>query len=101
MPLPGRLLPRIARRKRGRMLDHKARRATIDVSMIYTCFEMIRDCRAGLPAGRRYFAANYVPLIRRLLTHYGDASDAELERVVRELGRPESPLFASMEPAPE
>jgi hypothetical protein len=69
--------------------------------MVYTCFEMIRDCRADLPVGWRYFAVNYVPLIRRLLTHYAEDSDALLERVVLSLRRPDATLFQSLDPSPE
>ncbi|HZT30702.1 MAG TPA: zf-HC2 domain-containing protein [Bryobacteraceae bacterium] len=72
--------------------------------MIYTCYEMIQDCRAGKPAGWRYFVTEYVPVMRRLLEHYFPerASDRDLlERVLAALYRPESSLFASLEPAPE
>src|SRR5438309_8371290 len=101
MPLSGRLLPARPDRKHRRMLDHNAPQGTIVGSMIYTCFEMVRDCRADRPEGWRYFATNYVPLIRRLLAHYADASDSLLERVVLELRTPESSLFASLDPSPE
>lgn len=68
--------------------------------MIYTCYEMIRDCRAGRPEGWRYFIATYVPVIRKLATHYEAGSDM-LQRVLVAVHRPESPLFQSLEPAPE
>ncbi len=38
--------------------------------MIYTCYEMIGDCRAGLPQGWSHFLAQYVPPIRGFLAHY-------------------------------
>jgi hypothetical protein len=37
---------------------------------LYTCFDMIRDCAAGRPAGWRFFVAEYAPVIRALLEHY-------------------------------
>jgi hypothetical protein len=72
--------------------------------MIYTCYEMIRDCRADRAEGWRYFIACYVPAIRKLLTHYqaaGPADQATLERVLRAARQPQSSLFESLEPAPE
>jgi hypothetical protein len=68
--------------------------------MIYTCYEMIRDCRANKPEGWRYFVSTYVPVIRKLLAHYG-ADPAALEKVLRCVRKPESSLFQSLEPAPE
>lgn len=72
--------------------------------MIYTCYEMVRDCRADKPEGWSYFVSNYVPVVRKLLAHYfperaGDG--ALIERVLRTLRRPESSLFQMMDPAPE
>jgi hypothetical protein len=72
--------------------------------MIYTCYEMIRDCRAGRPEGWSYFLTQYVPVIRGLLAHYfperaGDR--ALIERVLVKLRQPESNLFQSLDPAPE
>jgi hypothetical protein len=71
--------------------------------MIYTCYEMARDCRADLPEGWGYFITEYVPLIRRLLVHYGPAGEdaAVLHRVLLALRKPESSMFQSLEPAPE
>lgn len=70
--------------------------------MIYTCYEMIGDCRAGRAEGWRFFAASYVPVIRKLLAHYQAAVPAgTLERVLVAAHRPESPLFQSVEPSPE
>ena len=42
----------------------------VDAYMIYTCYEMIRDCRAGRAEGWRYFISTYVPVIRKSLAHY-------------------------------
>ena len=67
--------------------------------MIYTCYEMVRDCRADKPEGWSYFIAQYVPVVRKLLAHYGNPAD--LDRVLLALKKPESSLFASLEPAPE
>lgn len=70
--------------------------------MVYTCYEMIRDCRADKPEGWRYFACEYIPLIRKMLDHYTPgAPPALLEAVLLAVRRPESSLFQSMEPAPE
>jgi hypothetical protein len=72
--------------------------------MIYTCYEMIRDCRADRPEGWRYFIACYVPVIRKLLARYqggGPADAAALERVLVSARQPQSTLFQSQEPAPE
>jgi hypothetical protein len=72
--------------------------------MIYTCFEMIRDCRAGRAEGWSCFAANYVPAIRKLLAHYGAGPHGEaeaLKRVLLTVRQPEDGLFQSLEPSPE
>lgn len=72
--------------------------------MIYTCYEMIRDCRADKPEGWNYFITQYVPVIRRMLAHYapGRVSDgAVVERILMAARKPESSLFQSLEPAPE
>ena len=68
--------------------------------MIYTCYEMVRDCRTNLPEGWRYFVRQYVPAIRKLMEHYGNG-EARLERVLAAVHQPESSLFQVMEPAPE
>src|SRR4051794_13230411 len=68
--------------------------------MIYTCYEMVRDCRADKPEGWSYFIAHYVPAISRLLERYPEAG-LKLETVLISLRKPESSLFASAEPAPE
>jgi hypothetical protein len=72
--------------------------------MVYTCYEMIRDCRADKPEGWSFFLAQYVPVIRGLLAHYfperaGDP--ALVERVLAALRQPQSSLFESLDPAPE
>ncbi|HUO32516.1 MAG TPA: hypothetical protein VMU80_25100 [Bryobacteraceae bacterium] len=72
--------------------------------MIYTCYEMIRDCREGRSAGWSYFVTNYVPVIRGLLAHYfpeRNQDQATVERVLTTLRRPSAGLFESLDPAPE
>ena len=70
--------------------------------MIYTCYEMIQDCRAGKPEGWSYLVANYVPLIRKLLSHYqGKHAGDDVQRVLLAAAQPQSSLFLSAEPAPE
>src|SRR6266567_8077140 len=72
--------------------------------MIYTCYEMVRDCRADLPEGWKHFVTYYVPVMRRILAQYAprEAGDAKLlERVLPAIRQPESSMFNSIEPAPE
>lgn len=69
--------------------------------MIYTCYEMVRDCRANRPEGWVHFAANYVPVVRKLLAHYAPDDPGLLEPVLVALRDPQSSLFHSLEPAPE
>jgi hypothetical protein len=64
--------------------------------MIYTAYEMIRDCRENRPEGWRYFVAHYVPILRRLSAHYAKDDPAAVERVVAD-----RTLFSTLEPAPE
>jgi hypothetical protein len=68
--------------------------------MIYTCYEMVRDCRANRPEGWRYFITSYVPVIRKLIEHYG-GSAAHLDRVLLAVRNPQSSMFDSLEPSPE
>ena len=72
--------------------------------MVYTCYEMIRDCRDGRPEGWSYFVSHYVPVVRRLLAHYFSDRAGEgalMERVLVKLRDPQSRLFQSLDPAPE
>jgi hypothetical protein len=69
--------------------------------MIYTCYDMVRDCRENRAEGWRYFLTNYVPVVRRLLAHYASPDEALVERVLVAVRRPESSMFQSLEPAPE
>ncbi|HYW43156.1 MAG TPA: hypothetical protein VE959_09885 [Bryobacteraceae bacterium] len=66
--------------------------------MIYTCYEMIGDCRADKTEGWAYFVSNYVPLVRRLLAHYAASEAAMLERILVSL---RASLFSSLDPMPE
>lgn len=72
--------------------------------MIYTCYEMIRDCRAGLPEGWTHFISHYVPVIRKALAHYaperaGDA--ALLDHILVSIRQPGSFIFQAIEPPEE
>jgi hypothetical protein len=69
--------------------------------MIYTCYDMVRDCRANRAEGWRYFLSSYVPVLRKMLAHYGSDDDATIERVLRAVHKPELSLFDTLEPAPE
>lgn len=69
--------------------------------MIYTCHDMIRDCRANKPEGWSHFITHYVPVIRRLLAHYSSDEPELLERALLDFRKPESSLFHSVDPSPE
>jgi len=72
--------------------------------MIYTCYEMVRDCRDGRPEGWTHFICHYVPVIGRTLAHYAPerASEAALlNHILLTVRRPESFLFQSAEPPEE
>lgn len=68
--------------------------------MIYTSYEMIRDCRANETAGWRHFVRQYVPVVRRLLAHYS-GTEGSLESVLARVGKPDSLLFQRLDPLPE
>lgn len=72
--------------------------------MIYTCYEMIQDCRAGKPEGWTYFLQHYVPMIRGFVAHYFPeraADPALMERLLTALCQAGSSLFQSLDPSPE
>jgi hypothetical protein len=72
--------------------------------VVYTCYEMIQDCRANVAEGWSYFLVNYVPVIRRLIAHYASERTGDellLEQVLGAVAKPDSILFKSLEPAPE
>ncbi len=69
--------------------------------MIYTSYEMVRDCRANRPEGWEYFLSNYVPVIQRLLVHYSPKRAGLLERILSAFRQPDLSLFQSLEPMPE
>jgi hypothetical protein len=68
--------------------------------MIYTCYEMVRDCRAGSAEGWTYFIAHYVPVVRKALLHYVPerASDpALLNQILQAAREPGSFIFHASE----
>src|SRR6185436_15508074 len=100
-PGGGRRSRRAAEGHRGSRSGRGSIHGPVREEMIYTCYEMVRDCRADKPEGWSYFVASYVPVIRKLLAHYGAGDTAALERVLLGSRDPESSLFRSLEPAPE
>src|SRR5882724_2216715 len=68
--------------------------------MVYTCFEMIRDCRADFPQGWRHFAASYVPVINRIGKQYS-ATGVDIDAILLSVRKPGASLFQSMDPSPE
>ena len=71
--------------------------------MIYTCYDMIRDCRADRAEGWSYFVAQYVPVMRKIAAHYfpEHATNDAVLQVLTKLRQPQSGLFETAEPAPE
>src|SRR5215510_713339 len=72
--------------------------------MIYTCYEMARDCRMGVPEGWIHFISCYVPTIRKALAQYAPERAGEralVERILLTVRKPESFLFHSTEPPEE
>jgi hypothetical protein len=72
--------------------------------MIYTCYEMVRDCRANLPEGWMHFILHYVPVCRKALAHYAPeraGAPAQLDRILLTVRDPESFLFQAAEPPEE
>jgi hypothetical protein len=63
--------------------------------MIYTSYEMIRDCRAGKPQGWSYFVATYKPVAERMASHYG------VKDVEKALASVRDSLLPSLQPMPE
>ena len=68
--------------------------------MIYTCYDMVRDCHTGRTEGWSYFVTHYVPVVEALLEHYYPKAEL-LDGVLAELRGEDSVLFRSIEPAPE
>ncbi len=63
---------------------------------IYTCHDMVRDCRAGNHAGWSNLVRYYLPVLRKLLQHYYAAREGDhqlMERVLLKLKNPELPLY--------
>lgn len=63
---------------------------------IYTCFDMIVDCREGKPEGWRYFVRTFAAALRRLFSHHGGGDD-QVYLTIDRLRGPASPLH-SMQP---
>ena len=70
---------------------------------IYTCFDMIRDCREGKAQGWRFFASNFIAPLRTLLRHYAGTADVEafLRSLLHDLREKDGGFFAALSPAPE
>ena len=70
---------------------------------VYTCFDMIRDCREGNERGWRFFAGNFIAPLRTLLRHYAGTPDVEapLRRLLGDLRRTADEFIAGLSPAPE
>ncbi|MBL8179668.1 MAG: hypothetical protein JNK48_33625 [Bryobacterales bacterium] len=62
---------------------------------IYTCFDMVRDCRDNRPEGWTYLITNYAPILRRFLTQYYDGRAGLLDRMLPQLKNPQSTLWAA------
>ncbi|MCX6631159.1 MAG: hypothetical protein NTW28_26405 [Candidatus Solibacter sp.] len=68
--------------------------------MIYTCYEMVRDCRADLPEGWTHFISHYVPVIRKTLAHYAPqraGDSALLDHILLAIRQPGSFILQSTE----
>lgn len=71
---------------------------------VYTCYEMVADCRANKPEGWVHFVKEYVPIIRALLAHYHAARGSGRElltRVITAVAKPDSDLFRDRPSSPE
>jgi len=60
---------------------------------IYTCYDMIRDCREGKAEGWRFLIVNYVPALRKIAAHYG----VDEWGVLQKLRSADSPLLGMTE----
>ncbi|MEX2260904.1 MAG: hypothetical protein WD696_03080 [Bryobacteraceae bacterium] len=69
--------------------------------MIYTCYEMIRDCRADKPEGWSHLVVNYVPVLRKLVAQYHPERRPDEAVVKRVLQTLRSSRFLEIDPAPE
>ena len=67
---------------------------------IYTCFDMIVDCRQGNAPGWRHFVRTFVPPLRRLLSHYGGGEE-QLLPLIEGLRDRETSLLRTMQPMTE
>jgi hypothetical protein len=70
---------------------------------IYTCFDMVVDCRNGKAAGWIYFVKNFAEPLRLLLRHYarpGAVDDARFAEFLRHFHAGAKALLDSLEPLP-
>ncbi|MCC7234029.1 MAG: hypothetical protein IT163_01920 [Bryobacterales bacterium] len=67
---------------------------------IYTCFDMIADCRQGKPEGWRHFVRTFLPPVRRIVAHYGGGEEQVMHLVERLRETKSSPLHG-MQPMTE
>ena len=58
---------------------------------IYTCYDMIRDCRQDKPHAWRFLVINYVPALSRIAAHYR-GGEAAVDSLLQKLRGPGSPL---------
>jgi hypothetical protein len=71
---------------------------------VYTCFDMLRDCRSGQREGWQHLVRQYVPYWRALLVHYAPHLAMDPETDFRILGRLQQPgchVFDAGGPVPE
>ena len=61
---------------------------------IYTCFDMIVDCRQGRAEGWRYFTRTFVAALRRTFAHYGGGEEHVFKLIERLRAPSDSPLHA-------
>jgi hypothetical protein len=67
--------------------------------MIYTSYEMIRDCQAGKAEGWTFFQENYAPVVTKILAHYDPEHAAAMLEIV--LARVRETRLDGLDPAPE
>ncbi|MCP5119796.1 MAG: hypothetical protein GY953_54050 [bacterium] len=66
----------------------------------YTCFDMMRDCRAAEARGWTHFVTHFLPACRWLLLHY-TSSDEQLEDFLRAVHASADGPIRTLQPAPE
>jgi hypothetical protein len=70
--------------------------------MIYTSYDMVRDCRAGAVRGWTHFVTHYTPIVRRVVAHYRpeQSVDQATARVLAAI-HGDGALFRAIEPVAE